>query len=349
MNPSQIYQPNVLVDTTDLSREAWLEYRRLGIGGSDAAAILGISPWRTARDLYYDKLNVVTADDMDNWVALEVGNLLEPLVARIFAKKTGLKVYQWKKMFQHPQYPWMLADLDYLVDLPDGKRAILEIKTTNYNAKDKWWYDGKEIVPVYYESQGRHYMAVMGIDRVYYCCLYGNNEDNVIIRHLDRDMAYEEELIALEEMFWKEHILAKIPPAYTEDGDLILKSLQRQLGVTEIKDTPAKFALPQCVQIQQYMELQQQSSVLNQQVKQITAEMERLKGMLIDAMGNCSTAVYEGTDYQYTVTYNSSHRVSVPKEAIERMKEVEPEIYERYVQISESRRFKIKKVLPDAA
>ena len=91
-----------------------------------------------------------------NWVALEVGNLLEPLVARIFEEKTGLKIYQRKCMFQHPHYPWMLADLDYLVTLPDGTTAILEIKTTNYNAKDKWWYNGEEIVPVYYETQGRH-------------------------------------------------------------------------------------------------------------------------------------------------------------------------------------------------
>ena len=143
------YEPRVLVETTQLLRSDWLKYRQLGIGGSDAAAVLGISPFRTARDLYYDKLGIVTADDQVNRVALEIGILLEPLVATIFARKTGLKIFQRKFMYQHPQYPWMLADLDYLVELPDGKLAILEIKTTNYNAKDKWWYNGEEIVPVY--------------------------------------------------------------------------------------------------------------------------------------------------------------------------------------------------------
>ena len=184
------YEPQELVDTSNLSSEEWLSYRRRGIGGSDAAAILGISPWRTARDLYYDKLSVVKADMDENWVALEMGHLLENLVARIFAKKTGLRIFQRKVMFQHPLYPWMLADLDYLAELPDGSNAILEIKTTNYNARENWWYNGEEIVPVYYESQGRHYMSVMNLDRVYFCCLYGNNEDEVIIRHLDRDYAY---------------------------------------------------------------------------------------------------------------------------------------------------------------
>ena len=136
MENAACYAPQILVSTEDLPREQWLEYRRKGIGGSDTAAILGISPFRTGRDLYYDKLNIVTADDNENWVQLEVGTLLEPLVAKIFAHKTGYKIYRRPFMFQHPLYPWMLADLDYMVELPDGTTAILEIKTTNYNAKD---------------------------------------------------------------------------------------------------------------------------------------------------------------------------------------------------------------------
>ena len=99
------YQPLVLVETADLSREEWLAYRRQGLGGSDAAAVLGISPFRTGVDLYYDKLGLFIEDDEANWVAKEIGNLLEELVARIFAKKTGLKVYRRKCMFQHPAHP----------------------------------------------------------------------------------------------------------------------------------------------------------------------------------------------------------------------------------------------------
>ena len=244
-----MYEPQELVDTSSLGNEEWLSYRRRGIGGSDAAAILGISPWRTARDLYYDKLNVVKADMDENWVALEMGHLLEDLVAQIFAKKTGLHIFQRKIMFQHPLYPWMLADLDYLVELPDGSNAILEIKTTNYNARENWWYNGEEIVPVYYESQGRHYMSVMNLDRVYFCCLYGNNEDEVIIRHLDRDYAYESELIALEDAFWNGHVQKRQLPDYTESGDLILQSLQRWKGIDRKDLPPAAFGAPQVTQI----------------------------------------------------------------------------------------------------
>ena len=154
-------QPLVLVETSNLPRKDWLAYRRKGIGGSDAAAVLGISPFLTGRDLYYDKLGISADADDENWIAKEIGNLLEPLVAKIFSERTGLKVYQKKFMFQHPQHPWMLADLDYLVEMPDGRTAILECKTSTSNAASHWWYAGKEIVPAYYESQGRHYMAVL--------------------------------------------------------------------------------------------------------------------------------------------------------------------------------------------
>ena len=197
------YKPLVLVDTENLPEDEWLEWRRRGIGGSDAAAILGVSPFATARDLYYDKLKVISYEDGEsNWVAKKVGHLLEDLVAEIFHVKTGFRIYQVKKMFYHPIYTYMLADIDYFIELPNGKTAILEIKTTNYNAKDHWWCDGQEIVPINYEIQGRHYMCVMNIDEVYYCCLYGNNEDEVIIRHIVRDLDYEAELIDLEGNFW---------------------------------------------------------------------------------------------------------------------------------------------------
>lgn len=163
------YRPQVLVDTKDLTETEWLEWRRKGVGGSDASIILGISPFATARDLYYDKLNVVSyKDDADNWVALQIGHLLEDLVAEIFHKKTGYPIYQDKRMYYHPLYPYMLANVDYFVTLPNGETAILEIKTTNYNAKDNWWIDGEETIPVNYQAQGRHYMAVMNLNHVFY-------------------------------------------------------------------------------------------------------------------------------------------------------------------------------------
>lgn len=89
-------------------------------------------------------------DPENNWVQKKIGHLLEDLVAEILHVRTGYQIYQVKKMFYHPVHTFMLADVDYFVTLPDGKTAILEIKTTNYNATDHWWENGTEVVPVNY-------------------------------------------------------------------------------------------------------------------------------------------------------------------------------------------------------
>ena len=223
------YEAEVFVETENLSREDWLSYRRKGIGGSDAAAIMGMSPFCTKRDLYYDKLGIqaVMDEEEDNWVAKEVGHRLEDLVAEIFSRKTGLKVYPVRKMFRHPLCPFMLADVDFFIDFPDGSKGILECKTTNYNCQGKWANDS---TPVNYEYQGRHYMAVMNIDRMYFACLYGNNENEFFIRYMERDLDIEEDLIAEEEFFWKENVEKGVEPPYTEKPDLVLESIRKHCG-----------------------------------------------------------------------------------------------------------------------
>lgn len=99
MNTVLNYQPEVLVDTADLSREDWLNYRRLGIGGSDAAAIMGVSPFATIRDLYFDKIGItpVIEEEEENWVAKEVGHRLEDLVAMILPRRLDLKFSLYEK------------------------------------------------------------------------------------------------------------------------------------------------------------------------------------------------------------------------------------------------------------
>ena len=300
---SEPYAPSVLVSTEGLPEKEWLEYRRRGIGGSDAAAILGISPFATARDLFYDKLKIVPFDDSEsNWVAKKMGHLLEDLVAEIFHVKTGYRIYQIKKMFYHPVHTFMLADIDYFVELPKGRTAILEIKTTNYNAKDHWWSeDGQEIVPLNYEAQGRHYMAVMNIDEVYYCCLYGNNEDEVIIRHIDRDRDYEEELIALEQDFWENHILTGTPPPYTEDGDLILNSVRRHFGPADPSAPELILEGNMALLVPRYLELQAQRNAEKRNYEHIEAEMRRLQGRIVAEMGRSCTAVCQGREAAYSI------------------------------------------------
>lgn len=336
-------QPLVLVETADLPRDDWLYYRRRGIGGSDVAAIMGVSPFRTARDIYYDKLNITAVEpDDSNWVALEVGHLLEDLVARIFQKKTGFRVYQIKKMFYHPIHQFMLADVDYFVELLDGTTAILEIKTTNYNAKDNWWMGEHEIVPEYYELQGRHYMAVMDVDQVFFCCLYGNTEDEVIIRHVRRDEAIEAEMIYLEQEFWMEHVQKKVPPDYLEDGDLVMDSVRKYGEPADAESPAVTLDPPQTSILMQYIQLQDQKSRCDAESRRIESAMKRMRGQIVSVMGSSCKAVCQKDGQSFTVTYNPVRRLDVSKDNLLRLQLNYPDIYDEYVTVSEHRRFHVK-------
>ncbi len=85
-------QPQVLVDTENLTREEWLDWRRRGIGGSDVSAIMGISPFRTARDIYYDKLGIAAVEENEgNWVAMEMGPSPGRPCGKRYLRRQGLK------------------------------------------------------------------------------------------------------------------------------------------------------------------------------------------------------------------------------------------------------------------
>ena len=144
------YTADVLVSTEDMQEETWLQYRRNGIGGSDAAAVIGLSPYKTARDVYFEKLGREPEDNnTSGWVAMEVGKRLEDLVAAIFAKKTGFRIWQEKVMYRHPLFPFMLADVDYFFETSDGTVGILECKTANIHTKEKWENDAANLSQTY--------------------------------------------------------------------------------------------------------------------------------------------------------------------------------------------------------
>ena len=222
------YTPNRLVDITTLTEDQWLSWRRKGIGGSDVAVALNSSPYRTARDLYYDKIGVVMSDDgPDKSITFQIGHLLEDVVAQIFAKKTGLSVYEDHWMYQHPFFPFLIADVDRFVTLPDGRKAILECKTAHYDMQFKW---ANGAVPRHYELQVRHYMSVMNIDVAFIACLFSNNENDFVWQKIERDLEEEENTIMELSAFWNNHVMARVEPPLVEKPDAVLESLRRYFG-----------------------------------------------------------------------------------------------------------------------
>lgn len=208
---------------------------------------------------------------------------------------------------------------------------------------------GRRSVPLNYEAQGRHYMAVMNIDEVFYCCLYGNNEDEVIIRHIDRNRDYEAELIALEQDFWENHILTGMPPPYTEDGDLILNSVRRHFGPADPSAPELILEGNMALLIPRYLELQTQRNAEKRNYEHIEAEMRRLQGRIVAEMGRSCTAVCQGREAAYSISYKPVRKSGISKDNLQRLQAQHPDIYEQYVTVSESRRFYVKKRREEAA
>ncbi len=107
---SQVIKMNKFVCTKDLEHAKWLRYRKQGIGGSDAGAICGLNPYCTAIHVYYDKTSD-TIEETDN-EAMRQGREFEEYVAQRFMEATGKKVRRTHYMYQHPKYPFMLADVE---------------------------------------------------------------------------------------------------------------------------------------------------------------------------------------------------------------------------------------------
>lgn len=137
--------------------DEWREQRTKGIGGSDVAAIMGFSPWRTPAQVWLEKTGRVQPEDISDRPYVEFGNIMEPLVGSWYSKMhPSSLVRRVNAVCQSIERPWAQASLDYEVRDPELGWGVLEIKTAR---SDQDWSDG---VPLYYQTQVIHYMTVTG-------------------------------------------------------------------------------------------------------------------------------------------------------------------------------------------
>lgn len=333
------YKPNVFVETASLTEDEWLAWRRKGVGGSDVAAALGLSPYRTARELYYDKIGVVPAvEGEDKSITFEIGHLLEDVVAKIFAKKTGLSVYRDQKMFQHPLFPFMLADVDRFIHLPNGDTGILECKTAHYDTQYLW---ANGAVPRHYELQVKHYMAVMNIDVAYIACLFSNSESDFVWRKIERDLDEEENNILLLQNFWNRYVLNRVEPPLTEKPDMVLAALSRYYGPAD-KNAPtvtvgAEFAPA----LEQLLAMKAQKKDLDAQSRKLDEQIKRTYAPIAELMGAACGAVCESNGIKYNISFAPQYREGISKDNLSKLRAQYPDAYDDLVQTTESRIFKL--------
>jgi putative phage-type endonuclease len=150
-----------MVELTQLnSREEWLKARK-GIGGSDAASIVGMNPWRDNVELWEIKTGRREQEDISEKPAVIYGTEAEEHLRELFRLDyPHFKVnYVDNNMWKNDKMPWAHASLDGWLTDPDGRKGILEIKTTTIQRstqKEKW----QEQIPQNYYIQLLHYLLV---------------------------------------------------------------------------------------------------------------------------------------------------------------------------------------------
>lgn len=194
----------VLVKTNGLSRAEWLEWRRKGIGGSDVSILFGVNPFKSINQLWLEKTGQIDLGETNSEAAY-FGSELESFVKREFTRRTGMKVRVKHTILQSEEHPFMLADLDGVINL-DGEICIFEAKTASAYKKDAW----EKGVPFEYILQAQHYMAVTGAKRAFISALVGGN--SFYIREVLRDEVLIAKIIAMEKDFWENHVLTVIEP-----------------------------------------------------------------------------------------------------------------------------------------
>ena len=236
------------------------EERLTGIGGSDAPAVVGISPWATPYDLYCQKLQL--APPLATSEPMRWGSLLEPVIRDEYSRRTGRTV-ETLAMLRHPTHQYMIAHVDGRVD----NTRILECKTAR--SAHGWGEPGTHEIPLQYFVQVHHYLIVSGAQIADLAVLIGGNDFRIYEVHADAEVARE--LVGREHQFWW-RVANRDPPGPSNLRDALHRWGHLAAAGTVVASEAELLAVEQLHQI-------------GSQLKELAAAAEKARVLLMQALG----------------------------------------------------------------
>lgn len=309
------YLPNVTVVSTVRQEEdekEWLAVRTKGIGGSDIGAICGVSPFSSARQIYFNKTGQYEEAMKPSAASQErmhFGHLLEPIVADEFARRTGKKLLEIDATFSHKDFPWMRANIDRLIVDDDGKPyGILECKTTSeYNNEE--WEEGNILMSYIYQLNW--YLHILDLKYGAFACLVGGNK----FYHYEvyrNDELINDTLIPAAKNFWFNNVLALVEP--------------------ELQATDTEFANTTYAEVQKNSQIFFEDDVENELARTVVeckAKIKELEATLAEAQNRLKDRMQDheiGYCRDYTVKWSPRTQNRVDTETLKRDF---PEVYEK--------------------
>ena len=262
------------ISTKAMTHDEWLEHRRRSIGGSDAAAIIGLNPWASPYAVWADKLGVIPPKE-DN-EAMRLGRDLEDYVAKRFCEETGKRVRRENSIIINPHFPFAHANVDRFII---GEDAGLECKTTS-TLNLKKFKNGE--YPANYYCQCMHYLAVTGAECWFLAVLILGREFKWFC--IERD---EDEIAALmrsEEEFWE--LVEKRTPPPTDGEKSTTEAISAVYADADGGGEVSLFGYES--ELSQYM-------ALGEQIRELKKLQDGYANRLKECLGESSRG--EGTGY----------------------------------------------------
>ncbi len=284
------------------SREAWLERRRQYLCGSDAATLLGLNPWRSALELYADKVGL--GKELVPNEAMEWGHLMESPIKSHFTDMTGLSlagVGNFDLYVSKDYQPCRLAaSPDDIVYKPGAGFGIFEAKTTSAWKRAEW----ETGVPAHYAAQVQHYMMVLGLGYAYVAVLIGGQEFR--IEEIERDDYICAQIREAAEAFWR-RVDNQDPPSPDES-----KGAKDALARVYPKDSGREVELDaSCVALDERREeLSRGITLANRDLKKLQEEKRGIDNTLKGHLATAAVGVLEnGVKYTWKTIQKKGYTI----------------------------------------
>lgn len=294
--------------------------RRLGIGGSDIAAIFGISEYNTALDIFLEKISTEEPEEETPNQYIEWGNRHEPTIVTKFEEVMEVKCQTGMDTYIHPEFPYMRANIDARIDA----NTILECKTASHFSGKNWSPLGGDNIPEPYLLQCAYYAEIVGVSRVYIAVLIGGNDFRIY--HYDRNPALGQIIVNKVQHFWENHVLPQIPPEPTDLKDAI--KLWRETESDDIKIAEDKTI----ELINELNQLKHQQDALNKIYDEKKLELCGVLQTSTQLNDNNGTVLATWKS-QATNRFDSS-----------RFKADQPDLYQQYIKPTQSRVLRIREL-----
>jgi putative phage-type endonuclease len=316
-----------------LSNQDFALFRRKSLGGSDIGAILGLSKFKTAVDVWMEKTGKEVNQTVN--IAMRFGNFAEEFVASEYSRSTQSKLEKYDHAIIHPEYEYMHGHIDRFVlgdevSLIDdlgriNAKRILECKTANPFTANEWGEAGSDEVPLSYLVQCVWYMMLTNINQTDVAVLFGNTDFRIYT--ISRDEELEQIILNRAKEFWQSYVLGDKPPPTQSEGDLN-RLFKKSKPNKVLEASLASY------------ELIQKLKGLNSQIKQFECEASEIKQKIMEQMQDAELLNFEGQTLASWKTPKPSYRLDT-KSLAQNHQEL---VKQFQVPIQNSRRFVIKEI-----